>query len=525
MSPDTARVRAHPGTVARWTAALVPALAGAFVFRGALAYFFGQDDFLGLARVRGLAPALEGPWRWLSGQGYFALMRPFGVASAAPYHAASLVAHASSAALLGVLIARRHGAPAALLGATTFAAHPSLYTALYSVSGIGEILSGLLIFAVLLLATGGGRARWLAPVAFGAALLCKESVLLLPLALLIAPDAFAPGPPAARDPRGAPARGIAWVLAALALGYAALLFGADVFAVRSGLSSHSPYAFSLDPHALANAATYVGWAVLPWLPLAHGFQDAVEPSLYPAAAVAVAMWTAGCLVPRLRDAGWPAGGLLFLVLLLPVLPLRNHTYHYYLYAPLAGASWCLAALFRAAQDTLGRRAGAESGAPFALTWAMSLALAALVTWNGAAFVRRIETQPFSDPKLRADAVVDRALIAQRVRDGLAAAPIPEGTAIAFWSPWLLLDQARASAGVAADVETYGEMNVRSALMDGLAVRVLFPAVREVRFMHRFEPLPAESRVALYQADGTLRLERPEVVESMLAEHPIPGARP
>jgi hypothetical protein len=497
-----------------WLAALVAAAAGVGVFRGALPYFFAQDDYLGLARARALAPALAGPWRWLSGQAYFTLMEPFGLASAAPYHAVSLATHATNAALLALLLARRMGAPAAMIGAVFYAAHPSLYTAVYSVSGIGELLSVLFVLVTLLLAGTRGATRWLTLPAFLAALACKESVLLLPMMFLVVRDE--PIPPVARLAADRTGRAVTWAMAGIATVFAALLFAADVFAVRSGLTAPAPYALSFGPHLIAGAATYLGWAVQPWLPLARGFQDAVDPSVYPAAAIAIVLWAAGFAWPALRRLPWWSGAALALWLIAPVLPLSNHTYHYYLCAPLIGVAMCVAALAAAAL-------GPGAVRPRA-TWAAAAAVAALLTWNGAAFVHRIETQPFTDPRLRSDALVDRALIARRVADRIAQADLPDGTPLAFWSPWALLDQARAAGGAAPAGASYVEANVRAALMDGLAIRVLFPRLGPASFMHRYTDPPPGSRVVLYDADGTGRIVAPAQVDSMLAAHPIPGAR-
>jgi hypothetical protein len=270
---------------------------------------------------------------------------------------------------------------------------------------------------------------------------------------------------------------------------------------------------------IANAATFLGWAVQPWFAFAHGFEDAVEPSVYPAAALAAALWLAGLAWPRLARGLWWTGAVMFVLLLAPVLPLRHHTYHYYLAAPLIGVSMCVAALADVALATWS--GGRESRG----AWWAALAVAALCTWNGTAFVHEIETHPFTDPRLRADALVDRARIARRVADALAAAHLPAGTAILFWSPWALLDQARESGGAAPASESYAEANVRSALMDGLAVHVLFPELGEVSFTHRYRRPPAGTRVALYDVDGALRLSTPEQVDSLLSAHPIPGAMP
>ena len=69
-----ASARAAPPPVSRLSTALgavLAVVAALVVFRGTLAYFFAQDDFTGLARARGIIPALQGPWRYLSGQLYF----------------------------------------------------------------------------------------------------------------------------------------------------------------------------------------------------------------------------------------------------------------------------------------------------------------------------------------------------------------------------------------------------------------------------------------------------------------------
>src|SRR5215831_3890407 len=95
----------------------------AFVFSRSLRYFFSQDDFVLLARARGLATRTPGLWRWLSGTAYYALMRPLGL-NAAAYHAVNLLGHAACAGILLALLARRFSAPAATVGALFFGTHP-----------------------------------------------------------------------------------------------------------------------------------------------------------------------------------------------------------------------------------------------------------------------------------------------------------------------------------------------------------------------------------------------------------------
>ena len=64
-------------------------------------------------------------------------------------------------------------------------------------------------------------------------------------------------------------------------------------------------------------------------------------------------------------------------------------------------------------------------------------------------------------------------------------------------------------------ETYWERNVREALLDGLAVRVMFPQVAAVRFTREFRPLPPEGRYAVYRPDGLLRVAPWAEVDSVL----------
>lgn len=522
-------------------AALLAAGAAVLVYHGALAYFFGQDDFLGLARARGLAPALSGPWRWLSGQGYFMLMRPVAGTDALPYHAVSVVAHAASAACLARLLARRFSAPASLIGALAFAAHPTLYTAVYSVSGIGEILSLLFSLASVWMATRPGRScGWALPL-FALALLSKESVLLLPLALLVpggwldlAPSALAAGDASAGRARSP---GLNAALGALAFAWALWLFESDVFAVRSGIGSAAPYAVSLGAHVLANAATYLSWTAGMLLVTTRSFQDAVEPTAWPLAIAVALAWLAGLAWKPLRDRGWLAGGVTFVALLLPVLGLRHHTYHYYLYAPMIGASWCVAALVdaltrergaaapragirraRRGSAADGRDAGARGGRRAAGLAAAGVGgIGALLVLNGALLVHKIEIYPFTDPRLRADPVVDRARIAWRVYQGLSDAALPPGTPLVFWSPSSIRHEHEAHPGYdVPDTETYWETNVRTALLDGLAIRVLLPQLGEVRFTHSYRLEPAPTRYALYDPDGGLKVVTSARVDSLMA---------
>ncbi len=168
----------------------------------------------------------------------------------------------------------------------------------------------------------------------------------------------------------------------------------------------------------------------------------------------------------------------------------------------------------------GRRGGPAGarGEQRSLAWPVALAGGALLLLNGALLVRKIESMPFVDPRLRADPVVDRARIARRVHDGLAAANLPAGVRLVFWSPSSMRYERRLHPE--ADIlgtETYWERNVRAALMEGLAVRIMFPQVDSVAFLHAYRPAAADARFVLYDPDGTVTLETPAHLDSVLRQ--------
>jgi len=254
------------------------------------------------------------------------------------------------------------------------------------------------------------------------------------------------------------------------------------------------------------------------------FQDAVDPLVYNWGAGLLVLWLAGLLSSGLRRRGWLAAGALYLALLLPALPLAHHTYRYYLYAPLAGFAWCVAAacdllferLWPAPRRTQSTRrslpatavAGHADTNPRAL--GLTLVVVALLTVNAGMLVHKVETMPFSvEPTLRADAVVDRALIAERAIADLRKSTLPAGTRLLLWSPI-----GRSLAGDTG--ESYFEQNARTALFDGLAIRIFFPGVDSVRFVSAYRSMPEPYRYAVYRPDGTLRVASSTELDSIVA---------
>lgn len=491
-------------------AALVAALAGAVVFHRALQYFFVQDDFAALGRAAGLLPRFDEPWRWLSLQFFFDVMRPLAGLDPVPYHVASLIGHGLAAALV-FAFARRFVHPvAALVGACFFATHPSSFTAVYWVSTIGDLYALVFALAALLLGLRTDRWRLAAPAAFVLALLCKESILLLPLLL-----------PVIRmlDPRhGRPSPRAAWLdpvfLTMLVTSAAYLAYFAWQNAPVADPSLEAePYAVGVGSHVWRNLLTYAGWTVNVAVPFVAGFTDAIDPPVYPWGIAWLVILAAGSAVPALRRRAWHLGAIVFIVLLLPVLPLENHTYHYYLYACLLGAATCIAAL---ADWALGS-AAVTGRAGGAVAWATAVALAVALTANGYALVHKIETMPFTLPGTRAEPLIDRALIARRVITGIRSAGIPPGTTLHMGSPEAQALAVRNAPGTfGPDRETYWERNVRSALYGGLAIRLYEPHVDSVRFIRTMVPGDASRiRYAMYRVTGQTDVLTPAAMDSVV----------
>jgi hypothetical protein len=369
---------ADPGHAA--LVALAAAAIALAVFHGALAYGFSQDDFSGLGRAVGLAPRLTGWWRPLSHQWFYdALVAAFGL-NAGPFHAVSLATLALAGALLCALLARRVAAPAALVGAAFVASPVSLYTAAYWIAANGDLFATLLALVALACFFGtSSRLRWLALPCFALSLLAKESTMPLPLALAVL---ACWGPPPRRGVQRL-VRDPVWLgLAALAIAGLAAFVLRDPFAARAGADASLAYA--LSPGALGrNLLTYAGWTANAWLPTVTGFGDAVDPSVFAWGSSLGAIVLAGAFVPALRARGriacWPG----FALMLLPVLPLANHTYHYYLAPalPFAAAAFALAvdAAIDAAVD-VGRLARSRP----AVAWVAAVVLATLLACNGVA---------------------------------------------------------------------------------------------------------------------------------------------
>jgi hypothetical protein len=151
---------------------------------------------------------------------------------------------------------------------------------------------------------------------------------------------------------------------------------------------------------------------------------------------------------------------------------------------------------------------------------IALAAGALLVFNGLGLTDALERTPFP-LTIRADRTVDRSLVAANALRDLRAAGLPPHARLIFWSP-----QSQAihrDRGGDPAFESYGEANMRAALLDGLAVRVMLPGVDSVRFVRRFDPADTSWRWCVYRPDGALRVARVDELARVLAGAPgAPG---
>jgi hypothetical protein len=486
---------------ARPLAAVVAAcVGGAALYQhcNAVDYSFSQDDFLGLARAMGLAPRLAGPWRLASHQlAWDALLATAGP-DARVAHAASIALWALLAALCAWLLTRRLGLVAGIVGGTFLGAHPAAFTAVWWISAHGDTAASLLALAAVAAWWRGERARWAAPPLFVAALMFKESVLLVPV-VAAAVSRFAPAP------RTAPAfqRDPAWLLMAA-------LVPAWLVLARPGAQLGGD-AYALSPAALLpNLLTYAGWTLDAWGLTIRNISDAVAPWEFGWGVAWLALLALGCALPTLRRRGSVVAAVGWLAMVAPVLPAAHHTYHYYLVAALPYAALLVGAM----ADAVLPRGRVGVG--------IALAAGSLLVFNGLGLTDALERTPFP-LTLRADRTVDRALVAANALRDLRAAGLPPHARLKFWSPQSqAIDRDR---GRDPAYESYGEANTRAALLDGLAVRVMLPGVDSVRFVRAFDPSDTSWRWCVYRPDGALRVARAQELARVIASAPVLPAAP
>jgi hypothetical protein len=378
----------------------------------------------------------------------------------------------------------------AVLAAGLFGMHPLHVEVLFRAVTINETASCACALGAALCLLRSGRWRLsLGTGLFVVGVLCKESILALPLAF-----AFMLAQGAGDRHR---------VLRALPTIVVAFSFGAAFVVLRrTGLApGGTPYAVHFGANVFHNAMTYLLWA-FDWV---RPLPDLVRS--FDARAWRVGFWVLGALIllawrgPQKSIVRW--GLVWWAAALLPVLALENSTYGHYAYVSLAGLATATAAcLDRLAQMLLGRRdsvrpARADAAPPASSvarphglrTPALLTFLAlGLIAWRADALIDARLRLPVPGTDLPLDSFLRTIEISRRAiltmgRDlpadmTRAAIFIPEGTLNAFGArSGRNFGQARRSGQAYVLVE--------SVLDEGRAFRIFYPQLDSVRFLRQW----------------------------------------
>jgi hypothetical protein len=433
-----------------------------------LRVFFSLDDLQFLLRAAGLDQNATAPGRFISTKLFFiASWKLFG---ARPwlYHLVVFLLHAANASILYLLARRlrleRNAAYAAsILFATAYVA----FLPLHWISGIQEVAMTFFALIAAYFFLGQSTASFAVSLAAGCcSLLCKEtSIFLFPsLAIVL---------PVSRKRR--------WLL-----GSAGLLLGLALLALTGNIGTRPaghPYESSFGANVLWNLLTYSAWLVRFWV----AFPDRIaryEPhmaawGLILPVLLALAAW-------RLPKARGPIGraALVFILTLLPVLPLVRHSYFYYLYLPLVPL-WLLAG---ASLARISRRSIA----------AIILALFVVLSGWNARRHRNAEIAPGvpADPVLRYAAVARNAVGSMRETAGFMQGDV------CIILPVSTIDLKLGEGGHAAPSNSEsGSSLVERALLGGKALRLFFPRLANVYFEDASRSIPGWQHMNLYLTYG------------------------
>lgn len=450
--------------------ALPVALLTVLVQRRALGAYFTPDDLLQLERASGLVHWPVSAWRWLSGYAYAKLATGAFGADPWPYHAVNLGLLALAAALLFAL-ARRLGAslPAAFVAAALFGASRVHFTALVATSWTSEFLSLALVLGALLVLDARPWRLLGACALMVAAVSAKESVLLLPGALLLA----------------VPARERRPLLALVATGVVA---GAWCIADGGGTGRFAgeAYATAFGPNMAAALFTLARWAVDVATPIPDALTSA-DPGAWASGLPVVLALAALAVLLRRRAPYAAAGAAWWLLGLLPVLPLLHQTHLHYLVAPAAGLSLVVAGALDA---WLPRARGTEAPAARAPRLAWAVAALLVVGW-AAAQERLLDARwtavlPGGDAP--ADPVLRKSEYARRLIEGTRDALEGRRARVAFFllDDTMGLHDLRTGATGALRSGEVRRNAVEAILGDGTALRALVPNVDSVLFVHELD---------------------------------------
>lgn len=384
-------------------AAAIAVVATLLAYSRGLRFPFALDDYTYLIPAAGLEAPAAGLRRWLAVRGYYELgLAAFGP-SPAGWHAVNFALHAANAVWV-YAIARRLGVArtAAWTATGVFAASPIAFTVLYWIACIQELGSGFFVLAATYAALDAHR-RWIAVPLFAVAILFKESVVAAPLALW---------PLVGK-------RRTRLVLVLLATG-AAVFLATGLQKRMFDSNPSSPYATAYDLTILVHLLTQLVWFLAPWRTypdrIAGPDAELVLPGILAVAAgcIVVALGRGRSTRPVLLASAW------FVALLLPVLPLRAHSYAYYAYLPQIGF---LVLLGMALQSVAARIPLGARPAPSAVA-AGALAIAAAIVFADRN-ARTHETLMLENSQIPHDSVMRMGFLAGDVARQLHQAQLPD----------------------------------------------------------------------------------------------------
>jgi len=486
-----------------WDVLCLGALVAAtvLVYHRATHYFFSQDDFTSLWIAR------ESPktfWRILSSFVYFRAANSLFGLNPVAFHVAAFLFHILNGFLV-FLVARAFsaGRTTSLLAATLFAVHPSLYVPVYAISSIGEILSCLFVLLAALYLLRAGKPEGLAGipvvcVLFIASLLSKETTIAFPI---LAVFIFI-----ARGVKIRKAIPVLTALVAVAVVYGIFFYSANIFGIKGVFASvlgtkgastqGGAYATTLGPELITSLQTYFKWA----FNIFDTWKDVQFNVLDKHALVWLLVGVVFFLLLIARRGAQRAKGayciLWFLLMLLPVIPLTSHPYHYYLYVPLAGFCPALAV----ALSRWFKRSRGEALA--------SLCIIVFFVANSALLMSRIEQSRVGrDSARRKDPVFDRAIVAKNLISDLRELQIPAGARLLLISPLKEIKEGRITENVfLAWGGSYWDNNLRSAVAEGLGIRLFFSQVDTVAFANEATQEFKDFLAIGYLWDGHLRFD-------------------
>lgn len=471
----------------------VPALAALYVHLAALVGFYSPDDLILLERVRGIVPFPDTLWRFLSGRAFWVVLFPVFGPDPFAWHALSLLLHAAATVLVG-LFARRLGASRAttFLTAFLFGASAQARTVVWQVSGAGEMLALLALLGALLvmLARHSARSLGVAGALHAVGLLCKETIGLAPFALAWA-----------RPPQGG--QRVSWRALAVPLSLTAVLV-AYLVATRShtGSLGGEAYALGFGRHVFDHLLTYALWSS----DLVHLFAGAGSPLPWPwalgAAALIVALalfaWRSGSVPARV-------GLTLWLLLLLPVLPLKHALYEHYVYAARAGWSLALVtALLTLVRGLVpGRGAVATDRAS---AWVTVGLVSVLYGVTAALYLSAMQNARMPGNGLPRDTFLRKMEVARNAASGLQGQlPLAPSRLVVYAPPGeTVLFSVQTGRNIAPSEASGSEPRytlINAVLDEGRGLRALYPQLTDVRLDEHVVPADLGAQIAVNSADG------------------------